>query len=99
MKSAADAASPRSFTTIARRPIEHLYAPDSVAGIAYANDLADPGQFPYTRGIHATGYHGKLWTMRQFAGVGTPVETNVRYKQLLAAGGTGLSVAFELPTL
>src|SRR5690606_25976266 len=55
--------------------------------------------FPYTRGIHATGYRGKLWTMRQFAGYGTPEETNARYRHLLEAGGTGLSVAFDLPTL
>src|SRR5438034_3197670 len=60
---------------------------------------ADPGLFPYTRGIHPTGYRGKLWTMRQFAGFGTPEDTNARYKTLLAAGGTGLSVAFDLPTL
>jgi methylmalonyl-CoA mutase N-terminal domain/subunit len=60
---------------------------------------ADPGVFPYTRGIHASGYEGKLWTMRQFAGFGTPEQTNARYKALLAAGGTGLSVAFDLPTL
>jgi len=60
---------------------------------------ADPGAFPYTRGIHASGYEGKLWTMRQFAGFGTPEQTNARYKALLAAGGTGLSVAFDLPTL
>src|ERR1700686_3601064 len=60
---------------------------------------ADPGVFPYTRGIHASGYEGKLWTMRQFAGFGTPEDTNRRYKALLAAGGTGLSVAFDLPTL
>ena len=64
-----------------------------------ARDLGDPGEFPYTRGIHPTGYRGKLWTMRQFAGFGTPEETNERYKQLLKAGGTGLSVAFDLPTL
>src|SRR5436853_3925761 len=63
------------------------------------NPPPDPGVFPYTRGIHATGYEGKLWTMRQFAGFGTPEETNGRYKALLAAGGTGLSVAFDLPTL
>src|SRR6266487_3500957 len=60
---------------------------------------ADPGAFPYTRGIHASGYRGKLWTMRQFAGFGTPEQANARYKALLAAGGTGLSVAFDLPTL
>jgi methylmalonyl-CoA mutase, N-terminal domain len=99
MKTAEDAASPRSFTTISGRPIEPLYTPESVAPIDYQTDIADPGQFPYTRGIHASGYHGKLWTMRQFAGFGTPEETNARYKRLLAAGGTGLSVAFDLPTL
>src|SRR5204862_661841 len=58
-----------------------------------------PGAFPYTRGIHPTGYRGKLWTMRQFAGFGAPEDTNARYKALLHAGGTGLSVAFDLPTL
>ena len=89
----------RTFTTISGRSIERLYTPASIASLDYARDLADPGQFPYTRGIHATGYRGKLWTMRQFAGYGTPEETNKRYKTLLAAGGTGLSVAFDLPTL
>jgi methylmalonyl-CoA mutase, N-terminal domain len=78
---------------------EVLYTPESVASLDYSRDLGDPGQFPYTRGIHATGYRGKLWTMRQFAGFGTPEETNQRYRRLLAAGGTGLSVAFDLPTL
>ena len=58
-----------------------------------------PGEYPYTRGIHASGYGGKLWTMRQFSGFGTPEETNQRYRELLQAGGTGLSVAFDLPTL
>jgi methylmalonyl-CoA mutase N-terminal domain/subunit len=76
-----------------------LYTPESIASLDYARDLGDPGEFPYTRGIHATGYRGKLWTMRQFAGFGTPEETNQRYRRLLAAGGTGLSVAFDLPTL
>jgi methylmalonyl-CoA mutase, N-terminal domain len=88
-----------AFTTISGRPINRLYTAEDVAGLDYARDLSDPGQFPYTRGIHPTGYRGKLWTMRQFAGFGTPEETNERYKQLLAAGGTGLSVAFDLPTL
>ena len=87
------------FTTISGRPIERLYTPDDVANLDYERDLNHPGQFPYTRGIHPTGYRGKLWTMRQFAGFGTPEETNARYKTLLAAGGTGLSVAFDLPTL
>jgi methylmalonyl-CoA mutase N-terminal domain/subunit len=89
----------RSLTTISGRPIERLYTPSHVADLDYARDLADPGEFPYTRGIHPTGYRGKLWTMRQFAGFGTPEETNQRYNDLIAAGGTGLSVAFDLPTL
>src|SRR5512134_1404871 len=88
-----------SFTTISGRPIERLYTAGDLPGFDYDRELGDPGSFPYTRGIHPTGYRGKLWTMRQFAGFGTPEETNARYKQLLAAGGTGLSVAFDLPTL
>ena len=70
-----------------------------MAGLDYDRDLGDPGVFPYTRGIHPTGYRGKLWTMRQFAGFGAPEETNGRFKELLKAGGGGLSVAFDLPTL
>jgi methylmalonyl-CoA mutase N-terminal domain/subunit len=94
------AASPAPvFTTISGRRIEQVYTPDSISALDYRRDLGDPGAFPYTRGIHATGYRGKLWTMRQFAGFGTPEQTNERYKQLLRAGGTGLSVAFDLPTL
>jgi methylmalonyl-CoA mutase, N-terminal domain len=81
------------------RPLKRLYAAGDVAPIDYVRDVNDPGGFPYTRGIHPTGYRGKLWTMRQFSGFGTPQETNARYKHLLAAGGTGLSVAFDLPTL
>ena len=105
MKTALDEARPtlperqKSFTTISGRTIERLYTPADVASLDYERDLADPGAFPYTRGIHPTGYRGKLWTMRQFAGFGTPEETNQRYKDLIAAGGTGLSVAFDLPTL
>jgi methylmalonyl-CoA mutase, N-terminal domain len=87
------------FTTISERPIARLYTPDDLPGFDYQRDLNHPGEFPYVRGIHPTGYRGKLWTMRQFAGFGTPEETNERYKALLAAGGTGLSVAFDLPTL
>jgi len=87
------------FTTISGRPIERLYTAADVADVQYARDVNDPGVFPYTRGIHATGYRGKLWTMRQFAGFGTPEDTNQRYQTLLRAGGTGLSVAFDLPTL
>ena len=88
-----------SFTTISGRPIDRLYTAEDVEGIDYARDVNNPGVFPYTRGIHPTGYRGKLWTMRQFAGFGTPADTNARYKTLLKAGGTGLSVAFDLPTL
>ena len=83
------------FTTISGRPINELYTADDLQGWDYEQALADPGAFPYTRGIHASGYRGKLWTMRQFAGFGTPEETNERYKHLLEAGGTGLSVAFN----
>ena len=89
----------KAFTTISGRPIERLYTAEDVEGIDYRRDVNNPGEFPYTRGIHPTGYRGKLWTMRQFAGFGTPEETNERYKTLLKAGGTGLSVAFDLPTL
>jgi methylmalonyl-CoA mutase N-terminal domain/subunit len=89
----------RSFTTISGRVIDRLYTASDLAAVEYARDVNDPGAFPYTRGIHAGGYDGKLWTMRQFAGFGTPEDTNARYKALLAAGGTGLSVAFDLPTL
>jgi methylmalonyl-CoA mutase N-terminal domain/subunit len=99
MKRAAPAAPGQTFTTISGRQVDQLYTSDSVASLDYAQDLADPGQFPYSRGIHPSGYRGKLWTMRQFAGYGTPEETNGRYRALLAAGGTGLSVAFDLPTL
>ena len=88
-----------SFTTISGRPINQLYTRADIASLDYERDLGDPGAFPYTRGIHPAGYRGKLWTMRQFAGFGTPEDTNQRYKQLLKAGGTGLSVAFDLPTL
>src|SRR5687767_9230216 len=84
---------------ISGRAIERLYTPDDLPSFDYNRDLNNPGEFPYTRGIHPTGYRGKLWTMRQFAGFGTPEETNERYKTLLRAGGTGLSVAFDLPTL
>jgi methylmalonyl-CoA mutase, N-terminal domain len=88
-----------SFTTISGRPIERLYAAEDIADVERATAVGDAGAFPYTRGIHASGYQGKLWTMRQFAGFGTPEDTNARYRALLAAGGTGLSVAFDLPTL
>ncbi|HKE92566.1 MAG TPA: methylmalonyl-CoA mutase family protein [Gemmatimonadales bacterium] len=89
----------KTFTTISGRRIERVYTADDVRGVQPARDLSDPGQFPYTRGIHATGYRGRLWTMRQFAGFGTAEDTNERYKFLLSRGQTGLSVAFDFPTL
>src|SRR5271165_4527954 len=91
-----DADGQARFTTISGTPIRHLYT---------ATDLPEdleqslPGEPPYTRGIHASGYRGKLWTMRQFSGFASPEEINLRYKYLLANGGSGLSVAFDLPTL
>ncbi|PYQ46763.1 MAG: methylmalonyl-CoA mutase, partial [Acidobacteria bacterium] len=95
----AEAAKPRTFTTISGRPIDPLYKPEDVAGIDYDRDLADPGRFPYTRGIHETMYRGKAWTMRQFAGFGSAAQTNARFKYLLEHGSHGLSIAFDLPTL
>jgi methylmalonyl-CoA mutase, N-terminal domain len=88
-----------TFTTISGRPIEPLYGPRDAGATDYARDLADPGQFPFTRGVHETMYRGKVWTMRQFAGFGSPRETNARFKYLLEHGSHGLSVAFDLPTL
>ncbi|MBI4549104.1 MAG: methylmalonyl-CoA mutase family protein [Ignavibacteriae bacterium] len=90
---------PSKFTTVSGEPIEMLYTPDDIAHLNYLSDIGFPGEFPYTRGIHHTMYRGKLWTMRQFAGFGTPEDTNERYHYLLEHGQTGLSVAFDLPTL
>ena len=90
------------FTTISGVPVERLYTPADLPADWQENldrYIGQPGQPPYTRGIHATGYRGKLWTMRQFSGFATPEETNQRYKYLLENGGSGLSVAFDLPTL
>ncbi|MGZ4824401.1 MAG: acyl-CoA mutase large subunit family protein [Terriglobales bacterium] len=88
------------YTTISNYPVRRLYTQaDLPENWKYDDYLGYPGQPPYTRGIHATGYRGKLFTMRQFSGFASPEETNERYKYLLASGGTGLSVAFDLPTL
>ena len=88
-----------AFTTISGRPVRRVYTPLDIAGSDYLRDLGLPGDYPFTRGVHATGYRGKLWTMRMFAGFGTAEETNARYHYLLEQGNTGLSVAFDLPTL
>ena len=87
------------FTSVSGEPVEMLYTPEEVKEINYLADIGFPGEFPYTRGIHHTGYRGKMWTMRQFAGFGTPEDTNQRFKYLLEHGQTGLSTAFDLPTL
>ena len=99
-KSSANAGERKStFRTVSLDEVNRLYAPADVAQIDTENDIGSPGEFPYTRGIHASGYRGKLWTMRQFAGFGTPEETNLRFKYLSREGQTGLSVAYDLPTL
>jgi methylmalonyl-CoA mutase N-terminal domain/subunit len=86
-------------TTVSSVPIEPLYTPESLNGFDPDVDLGYPGQYPYTRGVHASMYRSRLWTMRQFAGFGTPRQTNERFKFLLEKGQTGLSTAFDLPTL
>jgi methylmalonyl-CoA mutase N-terminal domain/subunit len=87
------------FVTQSGVPVERLYTPLDVAEQDYLRDVGLPGEYPFTRGIHATGYRGRLWTMRMFAGFGTAEETNRRYKYLLEQGNMGLSVAFDLATL
>ena len=87
------------FITVSGEPVELLATPDILQDLDYSRDLGFPGEFPYTRGIHHNMYRGKLWTMRQFAGFGTPEDSNKRYHYLLSRGQTGLSIAFDLPTL
>src|ERR1051325_5381299 len=93
------AESKKTFTTTSLVPVERLYTPNSLPDFDYETELGFPGTPPYTRGIHATGYRGKMWTMGQFAGFGSAFDTNQRFKYLLEHGQTGLSVAFDLPTL
>src|ERR1700730_18044379 len=89
----------KRFESVSLEEVNRLYTPGDVVDIDFSRDISFPGEFPYTRGIHPTGYRGKLWTMRQFAGFSTPEETNARFKYLLAQGQNGLSVAYDLPTL
>ena len=89
----------QSFITTSSEPVERLFTPLDVADMDYLRDLGLPGQYPFTRGIHPTLYRSRLWTMRMFAGFGTAEETNLRFKYLLDQGQTGLSIAFDLPTL
>ncbi len=86
-------------TTVSSVPIEPLYTPESLNGFDPETDLGYPGQYPFTRGVHPTMYRSRLWTMRQFAGFGSPRQTNERFRFLLEKGQTGLSTAFDLPTL
>src|SRR6476469_11124317 len=85
----------KSFEGVSLEPVERLYTEADSDGI----EVGFPGEFPYRRGIHPTGYRGKLWTMRQFAGFSSPEKTNQRFKFLMAQGQTGLSVAYDLPAL
>jgi methylmalonyl-CoA mutase N-terminal domain/subunit len=93
------AARDADFTTLSGEPLDALYTPADVEDLSYERDLGAPGQFPFTRGPYTNMYRGRLWTMRQFSGFGTARESNARYKFLLAQGGGGLSVAFDMPTL
>ncbi len=87
------------FSTLSDVPIERLYGPEDISNVDYARDLGWPGEYPFTRGIHPTMHRGRLWTMRQFAGFGSAEDTNRRFHYLLEHGQTGLSVAFDMPTL
>ena len=101
-KAKAEAQAPfwkRDWTTVSAQEVPHLVTPEEVADVDPRTAIGIPGEYPYTRGIHPTGYRGKLWTMRQFAGFGTANDSNERFKYLLSQGQTGLSVAFHLPTL
>jgi methylmalonyl-CoA mutase, N-terminal domain len=89
----------KEFLSLSDIPIRRLYTPADVPDLDYARDLGFPGEYPFTRGVQPTMYRGRLWTMRQFSGFGSPEETNQRYKYLLRHGQTGLSVAFHFPTL
>ncbi len=89
----------KKFTTLSGVPINPLYTPEDLPEFDYSHELGDPGEYPYTRGIHPTMYRGKIWTMRQFSGFGSPEDTSQRLHYLLKQGQTGLSIAFDLPTL
>src|SRR5437879_6733545 len=87
------------FETLSGEPLKPLYDPSDTEDIDFERDIGTPGHFPYTRGIYTSGYRGRLWTIRQFSGFGDVRATNERYRMLLGSGGTGLSVAFDMPTL
>ena len=87
------------FENLSAVEIKNLYGPDDISHVDYLKDMGFPGEYPFLRGVHPTMHRGRLWTMRQFAGFGSAEETNERYKYLLEHGETGLSVAFDYPTL
>src|SRR6056297_2844538 len=87
------------FATVSNREVDRIYTPEDVADLDYDEDLGFPGEPPYTRGVYPTMYRGRTWTMRQFAGFGTAEETNERFHYLIEEGQTGLSTAFDMPTL
>ena len=89
----------KKYTTVSGEEVKNFYGPDDIEDINYLDEIGFPGEYPFTRGIHADGYRGKIWTMRQFAGFGSPEDTNQRFHYLLNHGQTGLSTAFDLPTL
>ena len=89
----------RIFTTVSGRTVKELYTEEALADFDPERDLGQPGEYPYTRGVYKDMYRGRLWTMRQFAGFGTAEDTNLRFNYLLEHGQTGLSVAFDFPTL
>src|SRR5262249_5200859 len=87
------------FTTLSGLPVEPVYGPPDGVDLPGFERIGWPGEYPYTRGLYPTGYRGRTWTIRQFAGFGNAQQTNERYKMILGAGGGGLSVAFDMPTL
>ncbi len=91
--------SERSHRSLSGEPVPAIVGPDDLDGWEPDEKLGEPGAFPFTRGAYPSMYRGRLWTMRQFAGYGTPAETNARYRFLTEHGQTGLSVAFDMPTL
>jgi len=94
-----DGERPVPFITTSGRTVRRAYEPADLPGFDYEHDLGSPGKYPFTRGVHSTGYRGRMWTMRMFAGFGSAEETNARFRYLLSQGNSGLSIAFDLPTL
>ncbi len=89
----------KSFSTVSDRPIRNIYTPLDIKDLDYSNDIGFPGQYPFTRGVQPSMYRGRLWTMRMFAGFGSARDTNKRFHHLVDEGQTGLSIAFDMPTL